>query len=431
MQELSSHAETRVEQLEGVEQERASAAAEMARQLASVAERERGLKREQAAFDARQQEAESRVASREHTVRERDEAAGRRERAARDSEAEITRERNLLAARLQSLDAKEASFAEIERELDERKAALALELEEHARGVAEREVALQAWDDRLRSQSGLMERESRESGQASQEAFALLSELETREANLSRREAELLDAQTRLQAASSDSGADELATRRRVKDLDEREAALVAKEAEINRRLASAAREERDNDLVARLRDELKKREEDVASREQFFAERRERIESRETLLARREEEIVARAEGNEKLEDELRLRFARSDADLDLREHKLEQRLGRDRRARGAPRHARAGPGRLRGHGAAAVHGRVGRLLCLRLADVAELVDAHGSGPCARKGVEVQVLSSALLRLVIPILAAAAAAVVLSGDGLARPAPAVRSRSS
>ena len=37
---------------------------------------------------------------------------------------------------------------------------------------------------------------------------------------------------------------------------------------------------------------------------------------------------------------------------------------------------------------------------LQLRLrADVAELVDAHGSGPCARKGVEVQVLSSALLR--------------------------------
>src|SRR5579862_2869151 len=31
------------------------------------------------------------------------------------------------------------------------------------------------------------------------------------------------------------------------------------------------------------------------------------------------------------------------------------------------------------------------------RRADVAELVDAHGSGPCARKGVEVQVLSSAL----------------------------------
>ncbi|MDX6450224.1 MAG: minor extracellular serine protease Vpr [Gaiellaceae bacterium] len=49
-------------------------------------------------------------------------------------------------------------------------------------------------------------------------------------------------------------------------------------------------------------------------------------------------------------------------------------------------------------------------------------MVDAHGSGPCARKGVEVQVLSSALLRLVIPILAAAAAAVVLTGDGLGAP---------
>ena len=33
---------------------------------------------------------------------------------------------------------------------------------------------------------------------------------------------------------------------------------------------------------------------------------------------------------------------------------------------------------------------------LHLRRADVAELADAHGSGPCSRKGVEVQVLSSA-----------------------------------
>ena len=32
--------------------------------------------------------------------------------------------------------------------------------------------------------------------------------------------------------------------------------------------------------------------------------------------------------------------------------------------------------------------------------ADVAELVDAHGSGPCGRKLVEVQVLSSAFLAM-------------------------------
>ncbi len=36
--------------------------------------------------------------------------------------------------------------------------------------------------------------------------------------------------------------------------------------------------------------------------------------------------------------------------------------------------------------------------------ADVAELVDAHGSGPCGRKVVEVQVLSSALLLVVISV---------------------------
>ena len=52
--------------------------------------------------------------------------------------------------------------------------------------------------------------------------------------------------------------------------------------------------------------------------------------------------------------------------------------------------------------------------------ADVAELVDAHGSGPCARKGVEVQVLSSALtIRIPLLCAAAAAAAVCLAGDGL------------
>ena len=32
----------------------------------------------------------------------------------------------------------------------------------------------------------------------------------------------------------------------------------------------------------------------------------------------------------------------------------------------------------------------------CSARAEVAELADAHGSGPCTRKGVEVQVLSSA-----------------------------------
>ena len=43
-------------------------------------------------------------------------------------------------------------------------------------------------------------------------------------------------------------------------------------------------------------------------------------------------------------------------------------------------------------------------RAMLLRPADVAELVDAHGSGPCGRKVVEVQVLSSALLLVTISV---------------------------
>ena len=50
--------------------------------------------------------------------------------------------------------------------------------------------------------------------------------------------------------------------------------------------------------------------------------------------------------------------------------------------------------------------------------ADVAELVDAHGSGPCARKGVEVQVLSSAWKRRLLSGLALLAAVLTLATAG-------------
>jgi chromosome segregation ATPase len=155
-----------------------------------------------------------------------------------------------------------------------------------------------------------------------------MAQLESRETDLAKRESELHEAQARLQAISVEGSAEDVAQRRRAKEIDEREAALVAQEAELNRRLASAARDDRDNDLVTRLREELKSREDDIASREQFFAERRERIESRETLLARREREAEERAAANEQLEDELRVRYARTEGELDLREDKLEDRL-------------------------------------------------------------------------------------------------------
>ena len=56
----------------------------------------------------------------------------------------------------------------------------------------------------------------------------------------------------------------------------------------------------------------------------------------------------------------------------------------------------------RLRLHGLRLLAGgfrRKGAATMAVRADVAELVDAHGSGPCERKLVEVQVLSSAFPR--------------------------------
>ena len=77
-------------------------------------------------------------------------------------------------------------------------------------------------------------------------------------------------------------------------------------------------------------------------------------------------------------------------------------------------PLHDR-GRGRSHAGGHRRDRARLSRLLeCAALcscspADVAELVDAHGSGPCGRKVVEVQVLSSAFLsstmRLWVPLV--------------------------
>jgi hypothetical protein len=47
-------------------------------------------------------------------------------------------------------------------------------------------------------------------------------------------------------------------------------------------------------------------------------------------------------------------------------------------------------------GQQAASLLGGLYDIFAFDRADVAELVDAHGSGPCGRKSVEVQVLSSA-----------------------------------
>jgi chromosome segregation ATPase len=328
VQELAGHAESRVEELETAERDRAEAAAQIAKQVAEVAERERELKRERSAFAARQQEAEARVTARELAVRERDVSVGQKERELRDAETEAAGVRARLDARERSLQATEERLTQASTELEEHRVSVEAALDQRAHAIGDSDAALQAWEQRLRSEAERLLDERSEHGVTSQDAFALMAQLESRETDLAKRESELHEAQARLQAIAVDGNPDDLATRRRAKEIDEREAALVAQEAELNRKLAAAARDERDNDLVVRLREELKSREEDIASREQFFAERRERIESREAILARREQEIAMRGAETEKLEDELRVRYARTEGDLDLREDKLEDRL-------------------------------------------------------------------------------------------------------
>jgi chromosome segregation ATPase len=328
VQELAGHAESRVEELETAERDRAEAAAQIAKQVAEVAERERELKRERSAFAARQQESEARVTARELAVRERDVSVGQKERELREAETEAAGVRARLDARERSLQATEERLTQQANELEERRVSVEASLDERAAAIADGEAALQAWEQRLRSEAERLLDERSEHGVTSQDAFALMAQLESRETDLAKRESELHEAQARLQAVAVEGTAEDVASRRRAKEIDEREAALVAQEAELNRRLAGAARDERDNDLVTRLREELKSREDDIASREQFFAERRERIESRESLLARREREAEERAAANEQLEDELRMRYARTEGELDLREDKLEDRL-------------------------------------------------------------------------------------------------------
>jgi uncharacterized protein (DUF3084 family) len=113
------------------------------------------------------------------------------------------------------------------------------------------ENALTAWEARLREQAERLERERTGQGHASQEAFALLAELEQREARVAEREAKIFDAEVALGARSR-----ELARER--EELRIREARLLA---------------------------DIELREDKVEARDRNVAEREELIEFRERDL--------------------------------------------------------------------------------------------------------------------------------------------------
>ena len=113
------------------------------------------------------------------------------------------RERSLQATRSGS-NSKRASS---------RSGAIAVEAvaRERTHAIADSEAALQAWEQRLRAEAERLLDERTEHGTASQDAFALMAELESGRRPRQRRETELQEAQARLQRRGDGDGDDRTA----------------------------------------------------------------------------------------------------------------------------------------------------------------------------------------------------------------------------
>ena len=131
------------------------------------------------------------------------------------------------------------------------------------------EAALAAWEKRLREQSERMDRERAGHGQASQEAFQLLAELEQREQRVHEREAKLLEDERKLTGAM----------RAQEKQQGER---TLKFESQLAERLAAYENQER----------ELRVKEAGLAADHEL---REDKLDARETALAERERLLAER----------------------------------------------------------------------------------------------------------------------------------------
>jgi hypothetical protein len=241
--ELATHIDSRALELESAANERAQASAHLAQQLAAIAERERELKRERAAIDARRLEAETHLLAREEAIGRLDAATARREQAVAERELAAHRTIADAAQERTELDQRAESVAARELALDKRNDA-------REQMLANGEAALAAWEKRLREQAERLDRERAGHGQASQEAFALLAELEQREERVRALESKMLAAEER-----NDERTDELA--RTAEELRRREARLGVdleiREDRLDEREQAVA--ERERSIAARERD--------------------------------------------------------------------------------------------------------------------------------------------------------------------------------
>jgi chromosome segregation ATPase len=239
--ELATHMDSRAHELESVHQERAQAGAHLAQQLAGLGERERELRRERAALDAVRQDQENGFLAREESLRQLDAATRQRERTVSERELGIR-------AAAAELEQQRVRLQERADEVAEREATLERRYDAREKMLANGEAALGAREARLREDAERIERERNGQGQVSQEAFALLAELEQREHRVQSREQRLLESEERIAG--------------RVGQLAQTDEELRLRE--------------------ARLLSEVELREDRLEKRERNVAEREELIEFRE-----------------------------------------------------------------------------------------------------------------------------------------------------
>jgi hypothetical protein len=235
--ELATHVDSRAYELESVHQERAQAGAHLAQQLAGLAERERELKRERAALEAVRQDQENGFLAREESVRQLDTATRQRERTV--SEREVG-----LRAAAAELEQQRVRLQERADEVAEREATIERRYDAREKMLSNGEAALAARETRLREDAERIERERNGQGQVSQEAFALLAELEQREQRVQSREQRIVEGEERLAERAGQLGQTD-------EELRLREAGLLAE--------------------IELREDRLEKRERDVSEREELI----------------------------------------------------------------------------------------------------------------------------------------------------------------
>ena len=235
--ELATHVDSRSVELQSVHHERAQASAHLAQQLAGLAERERELKRERAALDTVRSDQEAAFVAREENARQLDAGARQRERTVSEREVGIR-------AAAAELDQQRQRLQERADEVAEREATLERRLDAREKMLANGEAAIAARESRLREESDRFERARNGQGQVSQEAFALLAELEQREHRVQSREQRMLESEERVAE--------------RVGELAQSDEELRLREARL---LADVELRE----------DQLEKRERDVTEREELI----------------------------------------------------------------------------------------------------------------------------------------------------------------